>query len=61
MTLAAVFPKSSILFGLIPTPLAVVGFIGYDMFALGDGSEVDRAGHLGGSAFGILYYLLKLR
>jgi membrane associated rhomboid family serine protease len=52
------------IYGIIPLPLwaTVAGYAVYDGYYLNDGnSRVGHAGHLGGLAFGIAYYLLRLR
>ncbi|XXQ32486.1 Peptidase S54 rhomboid domain-containing protein [Plasmodiophora brassicae] len=61
---ACMFPKSEFLvMGFIPVraPIAVGLFALYDFFFLGDRSIIGHAAHLGGFAFGILYYVLRLR
>lgn len=63
------FPKERILLlGIIPMP-AIVGalaFVGLDLWGLsaqagGHGLPIGHGAHLGGSLFGLLYYLLKIR
>eukprot|EP01038_Epipyxis_sp_PR26KG_P008958 gene8958-12079_t len=59
------FPKSLIYFyGIIPIPAAFlgIGLIGYDMYNLYRGdTQTSNVGHLGGAAFGTLFYLINLR
>lgn len=46
----------------VPAKLAVGGFILWDIFNASQGdSAIDRAGHLGGAAFGLGYYVYLLR
>lgn len=46
----------------MPAKLAVGGFILWDIFNASQGdSAIDRAGHLGGAAFGLGYYVYLLR
>lgn len=52
------------IYGIVPVPLwgLVVGYGFYDGYYANDpNSRVGHAGHLGGLAFGIAYYLLRLR
>jgi membrane associated rhomboid family serine protease len=52
------------IYGIIPLPLwaTVAGYAAYDGYYLNNSSSrVAHSGHLGGLAFGIAYYLLKLR
>lgn len=52
------------LYGVVPLPLwaTVAGYAAYDGYYLNNNnSRVAHSGHLGGLAFGIAYYLLKLR
>jgi membrane associated rhomboid family serine protease len=52
------------IYGIIPLPLwaTVAGYAVYDGYYLNDNnSRIGHAGHLGGLAFGIAYYLLRLR
>jgi membrane associated rhomboid family serine protease len=52
------------IYGILPLPLwaTVAGYAFYDGYYLNDNnSRIGHAGHLGGLAFGIAYYLLKLR
>jgi membrane associated rhomboid family serine protease len=52
------------IYGIIPLPLwaTVAGYAAYDGYYLNStNSRVAHSGHLGGLAFGIAYYLLKLR
>lgn len=62
---ACLAPTARVLiYGVIPMPLwgLVVGYAFFDGYYLNDGnSRVGHAGHLGGLAFGLGYYLLKLR
>lgn len=53
-----------LLMGVVPMPLwaLTAGYIIYDGYFLNDaGATIGHAGHLGGAAFGALYYLLRLR
>ncbi|KAF9701059.1 hypothetical protein EKO04_000648 [Ascochyta lentis] len=66
MTVLACFePRSTVqLYGIIPVPLGliVLGYAAYDGYYLhSENSRVAHAGHLGGLAFGLAYYFLKLR
>lgn len=69
MALAAVygalFPNRTLLIGFfLPMPawLAVVGFIALDVLGLiGGGGGIAHAAHLGGAAYGIAYWFLRLR
>jgi len=60
------FPKRTLLINFfipVPARLAVVLFIGLDLlgtFGLG-GAGVANAAHLGGAAYGLGYYLLRIR
>jgi membrane associated rhomboid family serine protease len=62
---ACLFPTSkALIYGFIPVPLwaIVLGYATYDGYYLNDSSSrIAHSGHLGGLAFGIAYYLLKLR
>ncbi|KAH7085468.1 hypothetical protein BKA63DRAFT_431680 [Paraphoma chrysanthemicola] len=62
---ACLAPRTKFLiYGIVPVPLwaLVLGYGFYDGYYVNDGnSRVAHAGHLGGLAFGIAYYLLKLR
>jgi membrane associated rhomboid family serine protease len=62
---ACLNPTSKVLiYGIVPMPLwgLVLGYAFYDGYYLNDGnSRIGHAGHLGGLAFGIAYYVLKLR
>jgi membrane associated rhomboid family serine protease len=52
------------LYGIIPVPLwgLVLGYAFFDGYYVNDArSRVGHAGHLGGLAFGVGYYLLRLR
>lgn len=52
------------LYGIVPVPLwgMVAGYAFFDGYYVNDNaSRVGHAGHLGGLAFGIAYYLLRLR
>jgi len=47
---------------IIPVPAAICGvlFVSYDLYELySGGSKTGNAAHLGGAAFGMLYYLRK--
>jgi len=62
---ACLAPTAKVLiYGFIPVPLwgTVLGYAVFDGYYLNDGnSRIGHAGHLGGLAFGIMYYLLRLR
>lgn len=62
---ACLAPTTNIyLYGIIPIPLwaTVAGYAFFDGYYLNqENSRVGHAGHLGGLAFGIAYYLLRLR
>jgi membrane associated rhomboid family serine protease len=62
---ACLAPHTKVLiYGIIPMPLwALVGFYAvYDGYYLNNpNSNIGHAGHLGGLAFGIAYYFVKLR
>ncbi|KAJ4300702.1 hypothetical protein N0V90_002790 [Kalmusia sp. IMI 367209] len=65
-TIAAfLYPKTTfMIYGIVPVPLwgLMAGYAFYDGYYLNDrGSRTAHSGHLGGLAFGILYYLAKLR
>ncbi|KAJ4365716.1 hypothetical protein N0V83_008336 [Neocucurbitaria cava] len=52
------------LYGIVPVPLwaLVAGYAAYDGYYLNSAdTRVAHSGHLGGLAFGIMYYVLKLR
>ncbi|KAG9204616.1 hypothetical protein G6514_000400 [Epicoccum nigrum] len=66
VTAAACFlPREKIgVFGVINMPMwmFVVGYGIYDGYYLnGENTQVAHAGHLGGMAFGLVYYFLRLR
>ncbi len=64
-----IFPKEKIfLFGILPLPalFCALIFIGLDIWGLvsqagGGGLPIGHGAHLGGAAFGLLYYLLYIR
>ncbi len=66
---ALAFPRNKILlFGLIPIPAfwAFAGFVALDLVGLalqtsGYGASIGHGAHLGGAAFGVIYYLTRLR
>ncbi len=61
---ALLSPRSTmLLFGVVPVPLwALIGaYFALDSFYLDRGGRVAHAGHLGGLAFGVAFYLLRLR
>lgn len=65
-TIAAfLYPKTTIqIYGIIPVPLwaLMLGYAFYDGYYLSDqNSRIAHAGHLGGAAFGALYYFTRLR
>jgi membrane associated rhomboid family serine protease len=51
------------IYGIIPVPLWALsaGYLVYDSFFLNKKSNVGHAGHLGGMAFGFLYYFASIR
>lgn len=66
ITVVACFvPKETIsIFGVIPLPLwlCVLGYGVYDGYYVNnENSRTAHAGHLGGMAFGLAYYFVKLR
>ena len=66
VTVVACFlPKQTVgIFGVIPVPLwlCVLGYGAYDGYYLdSQNTRTAHAGHLGGLAFGLAYYFLKLR
>lgn len=66
VTVVACFvPRNKVgLFGVIPVPLwaCALGYAFYDGYYLNsENTRVAHAGHLGGMAFGLAYYFLKLR
>ncbi|KAF2175562.1 hypothetical protein K469DRAFT_756166 [Zopfia rhizophila CBS 207.26] len=65
---ACLWPSQGVaVFGIIPMPLwlLAIGYVAYDGYYLDHRREgntnVAHAGHLGGMAFGLVYYLLSLR
>jgi membrane associated rhomboid family serine protease len=62
---ACLSPHAKVLiYGIVPVPLwaTVLGYGFYDGYYVNDQrSRIGHAGHLGGLAFGIAYYLLRLR
>lgn len=65
-TVAACLSPSTVMYiwGIVPVPLwaMVAGYFAYDGYYLNDPrSSVGHAGHLGGMAFGVAYYLVRLR
>ncbi|EON66968.1 hypothetical protein W97_06084 [Coniosporium apollinis CBS 100218] len=52
-----------LLMGIVPVPLwaLIGGYFVFDSFYLDRGGNVAHAGHLGGLAFGVAFYLLRLR
>jgi len=61
---ALLAPKSRLLiWGIIPVPLWLLigGYFVIDYGLLGSNTGVAHEGHLGGLAFGVLYYVLTLR
>ncbi|KAF2000460.1 hypothetical protein P154DRAFT_202829 [Amniculicola lignicola CBS 123094] len=64
-TAACMYPHTTFqLYGIIPMPLWVLvgGYFIYDGFYLNSRtSKISHEGHLGGGAFGLLYYLYKMR
>ncbi|KZM22593.1 serine-type endopeptidase [Ascochyta rabiei] len=63
--LACFQPRNTVhIYGIVPVPLGLVvlGYAFYDGYYLhSENSRVAHAGHLGGLAFGLAYYFLKLR
>ncbi|KAF2429510.1 hypothetical protein EJ08DRAFT_650353 [Tothia fuscella] len=63
-SVALLAPKLTVLvFGVVPMPMWVfgVGTIVYDTYFLGGNTGIGHSAHLGGAAFGVLYYFLRLR
>lgn len=62
---AALFPKVTLLlFFFVPVPaaLAVALYIAADLWGLGQaGTGIAHAGHLGGAAYGLAYYVFVIR
>ncbi len=62
---ACIAPTTTVqLFGVVPLPLwlLTVGYLFYDGYYLDSpASNVGHASHLGGSAFGFAFYMLRLR
>ena len=62
---AFVYPRTKMmLYGIIPAPLwaLMLGFVAYDGYYMNDSnSRIAHAGHLGGAAFGAMYFLLRMR
>lgn len=62
---ACMAPTSKVLiYGIVPLPLwaMVAGYAVYDGYYLNSAdTRVGHAGHLGGLAFGMVYYLARLR
>jgi membrane associated rhomboid family serine protease len=66
VTVVACFmPRNQVsLFGVVPVPLwlLTVGYAAYDGYYLNsENTRTAHAGHLGGLAFGLAYYFLRLR
>ncbi|HHO53684.1 MAG TPA: rhomboid family intramembrane serine protease, partial [Deltaproteobacteria bacterium] len=61
----AMFPNRTLLLNFfipVPAALAVAGFILLDiMGAVSGGSQVAHAAHLGGAAYGLAYWYLRIR
>ncbi|KAL5380751.1 hypothetical protein DPSP01_007552 [Paraphaeosphaeria sporulosa] len=62
---AFLYPKAQFaIYGIVPVPLwaLIAGYAVYDGYYLDDSnSKVGHAGHLGGLAFGIVYYFARVR
>lgn len=63
---AALYPKRVLLLNFfipVPAALAVLGYILLDVFGVlgGLSDNVAHAAHLGGAAYGLVYYLVRLR
>lgn len=62
---ACLVPQATaLIMGIVPAPLwlCVSGYFLFDVFYLNsENATVAHAGHLGGTAFGIMYYVLRLR
>ncbi|KAF2641301.1 hypothetical protein P280DRAFT_468946 [Massarina eburnea CBS 473.64] len=62
---ACMYPRAQVLvYGIVPVPmwLLMTGYAVFDGYYLNDpSSRVGHAGHLGGLAFGILYFLTRMR
>lgn len=66
LTVVACFqPRAKVyIYGILPLPLGLValGYAAYDGYYLNsENTHTAHAGHLGGLAFGLAYYFLKLR
>jgi membrane associated rhomboid family serine protease len=62
---AMMYPTTTMLiYGIVPVPLwaLVGGYFAYDAYYLQQNNTgVAHAGHVGGFAFGVLYYFLSIR
>jgi membrane associated rhomboid family serine protease len=62
---ACLYPSAKVhLYGIVPVPLwgLVAGYALYDGYYLNENNgRISHAGHLGGLAFGLVYYLARLR
>jgi membrane associated rhomboid family serine protease len=62
---AIMYPKvTAMIYGIVPMPLwaLVGGYLLYDGYFLNsENTRIAHSGHLGGVAFGAVYYLLRLR
>ncbi|KAK5303438.1 hypothetical protein LTR99_005200 [Exophiala xenobiotica] len=62
---AAVVPKAQVaIMGIVPLPLwaAVLGYVAFDSYMLDSPtSKIGHGAHIGGAAFGGVYFLLALR
>jgi membrane associated rhomboid family serine protease len=61
---ACMAPKTTVaLMGILPMPLWLfgVGTALYDTYFLGGNTGIGHSAHLGGAAFGVVYYFLRLR
>lgn len=63
--LACLQPRSKVyIYGVLPVPLGLltIGYALYDGYYLdSENTRTAHAGHVGGMAFGVAYYFLKLR
>ncbi|KAF2500076.1 hypothetical protein BU16DRAFT_522914 [Lophium mytilinum] len=60
---ACLVPMQQMMVVIVPAPLFVVvaGYFAYDFWYLNQHTGTAHSGHLGGMAFGLLYYVLSLR
>ena len=62
---SCVMPFAPMYFSFIPVPIPMfvlmIGYTAYDYFYLSASDRVGHSAHLGGAAFGVLFYLTNLR